>query len=89
MCEEHCLLGCIHGSINYRCLLGLCTMYIVHGTKSQKASIIYTNNYEGTQLKRKYIVHEQERQSYASMFTSSSYLLEYDVCSLYTVISVS
>jgi hypothetical protein len=35
MVEEHCLLGCFHGGISYRCLLGLLPC-----TKSQKAFII-------------------------------------------------
>jgi hypothetical protein len=27
MVKEHCLLGCFHSGINYRCLLGLCTVF--------------------------------------------------------------
>jgi hypothetical protein len=28
MVEEHCPLGCFRGGINYRCLLGLYTVYL-------------------------------------------------------------
>jgi hypothetical protein len=41
--EELCLLGCFHGGVNYRCLLGLCTVYrVLQASKPQKISPIDT-----------------------------------------------
>jgi hypothetical protein len=42
--EEHCLLGCFHDRINYKCILGLCTVWLYFEPTFQRMCHLYLQN---------------------------------------------